>query len=79
MSTNTIGRLPSHFQIDDPVRLAFGDAGGVINCRVIKVHFSDSKVFYDVDVEMHFAGEEEKFYTRLYNVDSAFVEELLPD
>ena len=83
--------LPSRFQINDPVELHFNDSGAIKNCSVIKVHFTEMKVLYDVEVECHYAnlpvtviaedGEQihkttytdEKYHTRLYNIDSANV------
>lgn len=73
----TILVLPSQHQIEDEVVLNFGSSGSVINCEVIKVHFSASKVLYDIEVrgthqqtKDHPAGT---WTTRLYNVDSVFV------
>lgn len=70
--------LPSRFQIGDNVRLNFSFSGGVGNCEVIKVHFTESKVLYDIlvkiteyDVDI---ADEKETYIRLYNIDSAFVE-----
>lgn len=77
--------LPSRFQINDSVKLNFGDSGTVTNCKIIKVHFTESKVLYDVEVKGNFNHlldtvdhEDLKinntWYTRLYNVDSCFVD-----
>lgn len=57
-------KLPSRFQIGEKVELAFYGNGEVKNCEVIKVHFTESKVLYDVQVAE---------LTRLYNVDSCYV------
>lgn len=85
----TIGKLPSKFQLEDKVKVVFGDAGTINNCKIIKVHFSHSKVLYDIEVVMHnemadvnFSNNEEGYIeeallTRLYNVDSVFVTELV--
>lgn len=70
-SSQSVRRLPSRFQIDDKVELNFNDAGQINNCEIIKVHFSESKVLYDVEIAFHV--EKEEFSTRLYNVDSCFV------
>lgn len=64
--------LPSQFQNGDQVSLNFHDAGKVVNCEVIKVHFTDRKVLYDVEVMMN--GDDAEVTTRLYNIDSCFVE-----
>lgn len=66
------GNLPSRFQISDQVTINFYDAGKVVNCEIIKVHFTDRKVLYDVEVMMN--GDDAEVTTRLYNIDSCFVE-----
>ncbi len=77
-------KLPSRFQIGDKVKLDFYGSGNVENCKVIKVHFTESKVLYDVDVNGNFdtlkdvIDQEEvklnnSWSTRLYNIDSVFV------
>lgn len=71
-------KLPSAHQIGAKVQLQFGDQATLADCEVIKVHFSDSKVLYDIEVTGDFppAHKEQgydKWHTRLYNVDSAFV------
>lgn len=76
-------KLPSGHQIDDHVWLSFGDEGVLRNCTVSKVHFSNSKVMYDIDIsgELDIAyamkkgkdGERKRWHTRIHNVDSAFV------
>lgn len=87
LNTKSVKKLPSRFQIGDKVKLVFGDAGTLTNCRILKVHFSESKVLYDVEVIMHYQMIDtdfskdmdtylkEEFLTRLYNVDSAFLTE----
>lgn len=65
--------LPSKYQINDNVRLDFFDAGFVKNCTVIKVHFTDSKVLYDVDVTIGTDVNGKPNKTRLYNIDSCFL------
>jgi hypothetical protein len=77
--------LPSKFNIGDKVKIVFGDAGTIKNCKIIKVHFSHSKVLYDVEVIIHnemiesdFISNKEKYIkeallTRLYNIDSVFI------
>ena len=75
-------RLPSRFQNGDQVTLNFYDAGKIINCEVIKVHFTESKVLYDVIVQIptyEYKGTPQQkvatpIHTRLYNIDSCFVE-----
>ena len=60
--------LNSKYQIDDLVNINFGDTGTIKNCKVIKVHFTHGKIFYDVTVKIN-----ETCITRLYNIDSVFV------
>lgn len=79
-------KLPSLHQVGDQVTLSFGTSGLVNNCQVIKVHFTNSKVLYDVEVignfdsEVHYGIVDRKevkenniWSTRLYNIDSVFV------
>lgn len=72
MSTQT-QTLPSAHQLEDKVTVSFGKSGVLLNCEVIKVHFSPSKVMYDVEVEFEVEGDDEPRFTRLYNVDSACI------
>jgi hypothetical protein len=75
--------LPSHHQIGDSVVVYFGTSGVIKNCKVIKVHFTESKVFYDVEVKWKHAEYADKISAgvdkgreltdRLYNLDSAVV------
>jgi len=72
--------LPSAHQIGEKVVLSFGATGQLTDCEVIKVHFSESKVLYDVEVSGNYdssydieATGDKKWHTRLYNVDSCFV------
>lgn len=73
-------KLPSAYQIGAKVQVQFGEEGTLKNCEVIKVHFSDYKVLYDIGVSGNFEQTTEhpagKWYTRLYNVDSAFIQPL---
>lgn len=57
--------LPSQHQINDFVKLDFDAAGHIIHCKVIKIHFTESKVLYDVLLT--------NMPTRLYNIESDFV------
>lgn len=75
-------KLPSRFQIGEWVSI--NQRGLVVNkAEVIKVHFSNSKVMYDLDVEFIYDKEtengieDEMDYTRIYNVDSVFVTDLI--
>lgn len=62
-------KLPSKFQIKDLVSIEMGLIL-IPNCRILKVHFSEKKVLYDVEI-MYETGQ----VTRMYNVDSVFVVE----
>jgi|GEM_PF-6505589 len=77
-------RLPSRHQIGDRVKVVLNDSGEITNAEIIKVHFTESKVFYDLVVFFHYAkpadeGQPVEYQedmtgaTRLYNVDSCFV------
>lgn len=68
-------RLPSAHQIGAKVELRFGETI-VKGCRIIKVHFTESKVLYDVDVTVvteYSKGDSLSYSTRLYNIESDFV------
>lgn len=66
--------LPSQFQVNDRVKLDFFKEGTVTGCKIIKIHFSESKVLYDVEISSTYKNKpDEKWSTRLYNVDSNFV------
>lgn len=66
-------QLPSKFQLGSRVFVDLKQAGA-FDAFVIRVHFTVSKVSYDVSVDVG-ANDEEVFKTRLYNIDSAFVVE----
>lgn len=73
-------KLPSRFQIGDEVAIRQTSFFAAL-ARVIKVHFSESKVLYDLEVCLNFdptprkeeTGEIKMISTRIYNVDSALV------
>lgn len=70
-------KLPSAYQIEDKVNVSFGEAGSIQGCEVIKIHFSHSKVMYDISVPILVEGLQHDEYiahTRLYNIDSCFVQ-----
>lgn len=67
-------KLPSRFQIGDRVQINFGKGGLLSPCNIIKVHFTESKVLYDVDVLILADDEKSQSSTRIYNIDSCFVE-----
>lgn len=63
--------LPSRFQIGDEVLVNMFEAGYIKNCKVIKIHFTKSKVSYDLEIDT------ENLFTRLYNIDSVFIDSLM--
>jgi uncharacterized Fe-S cluster-containing radical SAM superfamily enzyme len=77
--------LPSRFQLGDKVKLNFFAAGEVTRGEVVKIHFTDRKVLYDVEIVISTLDEADKpdeqmidylpdiSTTRLYNIDSVFV------
>lgn len=70
-------------EIGSMVTVNFGSAGAIGCCTVIRVHFTESKVCYDLQVNMSFTHETafgEKSYeahTRIYNIDSAFISKVV--
>lgn len=67
-------KLPSRHQINSPVILDFYAAGELTGVKVIKVHFAESKVLYDVEITQPYKDNpDRKWSTRLYNIDSEFV------
>lgn len=65
-------KLPSKYQIGDSVNLNFGGESFIVG-KVIKVHFTESKVSYDLEVKVE--NPNTSWFTRLYNVDSALIVE----
>ncbi len=65
--------LPSRFNFGDRVVVSFGKFGTINNCKVIKIHFTESKVFYDVEVKWESLDGKENYTDRLYNLDSCVV------
>lgn len=71
-----VSELPSRFQIGDMVSLNFESSGVIRNARVLKIHFTEGKVLYDVEIRVENFDEEGKgssYTTRLYNIDSIFL------
>lgn len=75
--------LPARFDFGDPVVVYFGTTAIIKNCTIIKVHFTETKVSYDVEVkwrhiesaDLYSAGvdKERELTSRLYNLDSEVV------
>ena len=75
--------LPSAFQLGDAVNLNFHRCGLLAGGTIIKVHFGYGKVLYDVELPVLSEpsspeSEKEVNWTRIYNIDSVFVEKPLP-
>lgn len=74
-----LNELPSRYQINDTVAIKFG-AFRVEEAKVIMIHFTESKIFYDLEIKISFEGtlEHPPGYTttRIYKVDSNLVEDL---
>lgn len=65
-------KLPSRYQIGDKVSIKISSMFVVESAEIIKIHFSESKVTYDLLVRLDiFKDEAESSFTRIYNVDSA--------
>lgn len=62
-------KLPSAHQINEPVVCHL--LAEKYECRVNKIHFDETKVMYDLAVG--WVEDDGYQYTRIYNVDSAFV------
>jgi hypothetical protein len=67
-------KLPSKFQVKEICSLLYG-AIYIPNCRILKVHFSEDKVMYDVEI-MYKVEDGKNQVSRVYNIDSAHV---IPD
>ncbi len=83
-------KLPSRFQLGSLVFFDAEVSGQVNNCRIIKVHFTESKVLYDLEVAIvdetapvlknkRKPKPKISYTTRLYNIDSAFVKPADPN
>jgi hypothetical protein len=69
-------KLPSHHQLGDYVHLVVSKEPNSVlwSGKVIKVHFSPSKVMYDLEFTVSIDNENKKRYTtRIHNVDGALV------
>ena len=66
-------KLPSAHQIGHKVNVLFDGNGRLSNCEIIKVHFSESKVMYDLEVPIEAINGKSRDATRIYNVDSVFI------
>ena len=62
----------SQFSIGEVVSFDLKDAGKPVQAVITKVHFSDRKVFYDLEIQTRLHDTDPEF-TRIHNVDSCFV------
>lgn len=71
--------LISRYKIGDLVTIDLYDSGIIREAKVIKIHFTESKVLYDVEIciKKSPAGEKHNMYTRLYNLDSLFIKDYI--
>jgi hypothetical protein len=70
------GKLPSKFQPNDVCQyVLYAWTQEEIIARVLKVHFTVSKVTYDIQLYLPtYDGLEYGSHTRVYNVDSVFLQ-----
>ena len=66
------GELPSEFKHGDKVFIDFYTSGKVTNGIVLKVAFTGSQVFLDIEIEIDYKDGSYN-HVRLHNVNSAFV------
>lgn len=71
-------KLPSTFKVTDPCHLSFGHGMQADNCTILKVHFSNSGISYDVEAILSPVNDPELknsgwHRARFYNVDQRFV------
>lgn len=72
--------LPSKHQIGDKVIMNFYGSGRIEDCEVLKVHFTEGSVSYDLEISGLYdesyqepGKEPKKWHTRVYNVEASFV------
>ena len=65
--------LPSKYQLGDEVSTVFGFQK-IPACRVIKVHFTDAKTLYDLEVTLGEGSFGATGVTRMYNVDECHLQ-----
>ncbi len=69
-------KIPSQHQINDDVIFELCPERCIMKAKVIKVHFSESKILYDLIV-IATDSDGNDVETRLYNIDSLFVKTLV--
>lgn len=75
--------LPSRYKHGDEVKHILVDASKVHKTTILKVHFTESTVTYDIELECYWSDgqtpkpvidkEDEYYHTRMYNVPSSFL------
>ena len=70
-SLSKVIKLPSRYQAGDLCKVSYFGQAVFPHCWIHKVHFSNAKVFYDLNVMMSIGGKSQSF--RLYNVESDFI------
>ena len=66
--------LPSNFQVDQVVEVAFKKGGDAITATVRGVHFYRGKVKYDLGLWLGDGSvDDPEIETRIYNIDSLYV------
>ncbi len=72
-----IMELPSRFQLNDEVSVRFRPDFVINHAKVIKVHFTENKVQYDLEVKINIEGNPNypsgHTTSRIYNIDSEIV------
>lgn len=67
--------MASRHTFGESVKVNLKDGGIIYNGKIVNIKFTESKVFYDLDVLVWSAETSDKdLHTRIYNIDSAFVE-----
>lgn len=76
VSRHTFGEsMVSRHTFGESVKVNLKDGGIIYNGKIVNIKFTESKVFYDLDVLVWSAETSDKdLHTRIYNIDSAFVE-----
>lgn len=70
--------LPCRHQLGDTVEVTFFDSGKITKAKIIKVSFTEGKISYDLEISGKYDPVykiEDEWFTRLYNVDSVFVDQ----
>lgn len=63
--------FPSRYKIGEEVKFYIPKGNVLLNAKVTSVHFTESKVKYDLEVNFY-----EDYVTRVYNIDSILLKDL---